>query len=204
MTATGLLVESSGEIRDSAGHMHILVDTDFVEEGELTIADEQHLVYGQGELTATLELASGEHVLRLQFANGAHFALEGEQYRDEITVVVEEDASAPSVRFVSPVDGAVVSPTFSVAMTATGLLVEPSGEIREGAGHMHILVDTDFVPAGDLIVADDQHLHYGKGELTTALELTPGEYVLRLQFANGAHFALEGEQYRDEITVTVK
>jgi hypothetical protein len=34
--------------------------------------------------------------------------------------------------------------------------------------------------------------------------LEPGEHVLRLQFANGAHIALDGPAYRDEITVTVK
>jgi hypothetical protein len=31
-----------------------------------------------------------------------------------------------------------------------------------------------------------------------------GVHTLRLQVANGAHIALEGEQYRDEITVTVR
>ena len=49
-------------------------------------------------------------------------------------------------------------------MAATGLVVEPSGEINEGAGHFHILVDTDFVPAGQVIPTDEQHLHYGKGQ----------------------------------------
>jgi len=39
--------------------------------------------------------------------------------------------------------------------------------------------------------------------LETTLTLKPGVHVLRLQFANGAHIALDGDQYRDEITVTV-
>jgi hypothetical protein len=114
-----------------------------------------------------------------------------------------QHASEPGVRFVRPLDGAVVSPTFEVEMAATGLTVEPAGEIREGAGHMHILVDTDFTPPGDVILTDEQHLHFGKAQLTTTLALEPGVHVLRLQFANGAHIALEGEQYRDTITVTV-
>ena len=57
-------------------------------------------------------------------------------------------------------------------MAATGLVVEPSGAINEGAGHFHILVDTDFVAAGQIIPTDEQHLHYGKGQLTASLELT--------------------------------
>ncbi|MCB0186627.1 MAG: DUF4399 domain-containing protein, partial [Caldilineaceae bacterium] len=58
--------------------------------------------------------------------------------------------------------------------------------------------------AGDVIITDDQHLHFGKGQAVTKLELTPGEHVLRLQFANGAHLALDGDEYQDEITITVQ
>ena len=34
-------------------------------------------------------------------------------------------------------------------MGASGLIVEAAGEIREGAGHMHILVDEEFVYPGE-------------------------------------------------------
>ncbi len=204
LAATGLVVEPSGEINDGAGHFHILVDTDFVAAGEVIPTDDQHLHYGKGQTTVSLELPPGEHTLRLQFADGTHTALEGEQFRDTITVIVEESAVAPTVRFAQPDDGATVSSPFEVAMEATGLVVEPSGEINDGAGHFHILVDTDFVAAGEVIPTDEQHLHYGKGQTIVSLELSPGGHTLRLQFADGAHTALEGEQYRDSITVTVE
>jgi hypothetical protein len=204
MAAAGLVVEPAGEIHEGAGHFHILVDTDFVPAGEVIITDEQHLHFGKGQLTTTLELEPGEHVLRLQFANGAHIALEGEQYQDTITVTVAGTSSAPGVRFVTPIDGATVPPTVTVVMTATGLTIEPAGEIHEDAGHFHILIDTDFVPAGEVIITDEQHLHFGKAQTQATLALTPGRHTLRLQFANGAHIALEGEQYQDEIAVTVE
>ena len=203
MEATGLVVEPSGEINGGAGHFHILVDTDFIAAGEVILTDEQHLHYGKGQTTVSIELAPGEHTLRLQFADGAHTALDGEAYRDTITVVVEEGAAAPSVRFAEPADGATVSSSFDVAMEATGLVVEPSGEINEGAGHFHILVDTEFIAAGEVILTDEQHLHYGKGQTTVSIELAPGEHTLRLQFADGAHIALEGDAYRDEIVIVV-
>ncbi|MCE7987774.1 MAG: DUF4399 domain-containing protein [Caldilinea sp. CFX5] len=203
MTATGLTVEPAGAINENAGHFHILVDTDFVEAGEVILNDEQHLHYGKGQYTTTLNLEPGEHVLRLQFANGAHIALDGPAYQDTITVTVAGSTAEPRVAFVTPVDGATVPPTFTVAMTATGLTVEPAGAINENAGHFHILVDTDFVEAGEVIINDKQHLHYGKGQHTTTLNLEPGEHVLRLQFANGAHIALDGPAYQDTITVTV-
>jgi hypothetical protein len=208
--ATGLIVEPAGEIHEGAGHMHILVDTDFTPPGEIILRDDQHRHLFRGELTTTLALTPGVHVLRLQFSDSAHVALDGEQYRDQITVTVASPVTGtaaaetqPGVRFVTPADGATVPPTVTVEMTATGLVVEPAGEIHEGAGHMHILLDTDFVPPGEIILTDDQHLHFGQGQLTTTLALTPGMHVLRLQFANGAHIALEGEQYQDQITVTV-
>ena len=212
MSATALLVEPAGNLQEGAGHFHILVDTPFVEAGEVIINDQQHLHFGKGQYTTTLGLEPGVHVLRLQFANGAHIALDGAAYRGIITVTVSADATAaapatiaePSVRFVTPVDDATVPAKFAVEMTATGFTVEPAGTIHQAAGHFHILVDTPFVEAGEVIINDQQHLHFGKGESTTTLELAPGRHVLRLQFANGAHIALTGAAYRDEITVTVK
>ncbi|MFN8486802.1 MAG: DUF4399 domain-containing protein [Caldilineaceae bacterium] len=203
MSATGLTVEKAGQIHPNAGHMHILVDTDFVPAGDVIINDAQHLHFGKGQLTTPITLTPGIHVLHLQFANGAHVALDGPQYRDTITVTVATTTTQAGVRFVEPQNGAVIPPHTTVTMAATGLTVEKAGDIHPNAGHMHILVDTDFVPAGDVIINDAQHLHFGKGQLTTPITLTPGIHVLHLQFANGAHVALDGPQYRDTITVTV-
>ena len=204
MTATGLIVEPSGEVNDDAGHFHILVDTDFVPAGEIIPTDEKHLHYGQGQTSVSLELEPGEHTLRLQFADGLHTALDGDQYRDTIAIIVEVGDESPSVGFGIPADGETVTSPFAVAMQATGLVVEPSGEVNEGAGHFHILVNTDFTPAGEIIPTDDRHLHYGQGQTIATLDLGPGEHTLRLQFADGLHTALEGDQYRDTITVTVE
>jgi len=111
----------------------------------------------------------------------------------------------PSVNFDEPSDGATVPTTFTVIMQAENLTVEPAGEINENAGHFHILIDADFVAEGEVVPSDEQHLHFGDGSTEAELTLEPGTYTLRLQFANGAHEALvgEGNQYLDEITVTV-
>jgi hypothetical protein len=203
MGAAGLAVEPAGEIHEGAGHMHILVDEDFVDAGQVILTTDTMIHFGQGQLTTTLDLDPGVHTLRLQFANGAHIALDGDEYRDEITVTVAAPQE-PSVFFVSPADGEVVTSPLDVEMGATGLTVEPAGDIHEGAGHMHILVDEDFVPPGEVILTTDAMIHFGQGQLTTTLDLEPGVHTLRLQFANGAHIALDGDQYRDEITVTVQ
>lgn len=120
-----------------------------------------------------------------------------------LRVVFDKPLNAEGVHFVTPQDGDTVPPTFDVEMSAEGILIEPAGEIHAGAGHFHILVDTDFLAPGELIPFDEQHLHFGQGQFTTTLELEPGVHVLRLQVANGAHQALDSSQYQDEITITV-
>lgn len=113
------------------------------------------------------------------------------------------DDDDPYVFFDSIEDNETVPTTFTVNMGAEGLTVEPAGEINEGAGHFHILIDTDFIEAGEIIPNDEQHRHFGDGSTQTELTLEAGTHILRLQFANGAHQALEGSQYRDEITINV-
>lgn len=198
----GVEVQAAGAVQEGAGHLHILVDEDFVEAGQGMPADAGHLHLGDGSAETELVLTPGSHVLRLQFANGAHIALAGDQYRDEIYVNVVDRAPEESVRFAMPTDGAVVPLTFDVVMAASGLSVQPSGAVVEDSGHLHLLIDQDFVAAGEIIPEDETHLHFGEGQLTGTVTLEPGEHTLRLQFADGEHRALEGDQYRAEITVT--
>lgn len=113
------------------------------------------------------------------------------------------DTGSIDVHFVSPADGARLNSPVEVEMAAEGVEVVPAGTMREGTGHMHILVDAPFVLPGNVIPSDDQHIHYGDGSTTATLVLPPGEHVLRLQLADGAHRAFEGGEYRDVITVEV-
>ena len=173
--------------------------------GELIPADDTHIHFGKAQLTTTLTLEPGSYLLRLQLADGTHRALAGDQSRAEVEIIVAEDAPAEQVMFVKPADGATVLAPFLVGWAASGLIIETAGNlIRPQAGHLHLLVNEEFVPAGEAIVMDETHLHFGKGQTNTELSLEPGEYTLRLQMANGAHIAQDGPQYQDEITVTVK
>jgi hypothetical protein len=205
MAATGLSVQPSGAVSENAGHFHLLIDEPFVAAGEVIPSDATHIHFGKAQLTTTLTLEPGTHLLRLQFADGAHHALAGDQYRAEAQVIVDENAPAEQVMFVKPADGATVTSPFLVGWAASGLIIEAAGKsIRPEGGHLHLLVDEDFIPGGEAIPMDETHLHFGKGQTSTELTLEPGEHVLRLQMANGAHIAQDGPQYQDEITVTVK
>jgi hypothetical protein len=205
MSATGLVVEPPADIQEGVGHLHILVDTNFIPAGAVIPSgeeDEQHIHLQDGSTGASILLSPGSHTLRLQFANSLDSALQGDQYRDEITVNVEFGRGAQQVMFAEPLDGDTVPETFTVKTAAVGIPVEPAGVVREGAGHMHILVNEDFVL--EVIPRDETHIHLDEGQLSTELSLEPGTYSLRLQMANGSQQAIEGDQYRDAITITVE
>jgi hypothetical protein len=115
-------------------------------------------------------------------------------------VVLTTCAGGPSVSIAAPEDGATVESPFSVSMEADGFTIEPAGDVRQGAGHFHLMVDASCVPRGQTIPEDGNHLHFGDGSTQTELDLPPGEHTLCLQAGDGGHAALE---LTDEITVTV-
>ena len=110
----------------------------------------------------------------------------------------------PRVSFSSPADGATVTGPVHVTLAAENFTVEPAGEVKPGAGHLHIMVDTACLAAGEVITKDDTHLHYGQGQLEADLELAPGAHTLCLQAADGAHTALAGHGMTQQITITVE
>jgi Domain of unknown function (DUF4399) len=113
----------------------------------------------------------------------------------------EDDAAAPaSVSITAPEDGATVEPTFTVSMTAEGLTIEPAGDVVEGSGHFHLIVDADCLPPGEQIPADETHIHLADGASETELTLPTGDHTLCLQAGDGQHSALG---LTDEITVRV-
>ena len=116
----------------------------------------------------------------------------------------EESSSEVKVAFDSPKDGETVSSPVQVIMSAQNFTVEEAGEVKDGAGHMHIMIDTPCIAAGEVIPKDDNHRHFGDGSTETELELEPGQYKLCLQAADGAHVALEGEGTTHTISVTVE
>ncbi|MDX1663412.1 MAG: DUF4399 domain-containing protein [Candidatus Promineifilaceae bacterium] len=113
-------------------------------------------------------------------------------------------ADTPRVFFAEPANEAAVASPVTVRMGAESFVVEPAGEVREGAGHLHIMVDTPCVAAGEAVPKDEAHLHFGQGQTEATLELDAGTHTLCLQAADGAHVALEGPGMTQELTVTVE
>ena len=112
-------------------------------------------------------------------------------------------AYAQSVSFVEPADGATVTSPFKVKFAVAGMQVRPAGDMAPDTGHHHLLINGDGIQAGQAIPADEQHLHFGKGQTETEVRLAPGKYRLTMQFANGAHESY-GPALSQTIGVTVR
>jgi hypothetical protein len=118
---------------------------------------------------------------------------------------VAATTSEPRVFFVEPTHQTEVSSPVTLKFGAANFTVEAAGgAIQPGHGHLHVMVDTDCISAGQGIPQDETHLHFGKGQLETQLELPPGEHTLCLQAADGNHVALEGAGMTNQITVIVQ
>ncbi len=113
------------------------------------------------------------------------------------------EEAAAEVFFKNLKNGDTVSSPVKVEMGVRGMEVKPAGEIVAGTGHHHILINQGAMSSGKVIPNDETHRHYGKGQTEAELELTPGEYKLTLQFANGAHESY-GEALSASVNITVE
>jgi Domain of unknown function (DUF4399) len=72
-----------------------------------------------------------------------------------------------------------------------------------GTGHFHVNVDSQEFPAGQVIPFDDQHYHFGKGQMQADIQLPSGPHKVELQFANAVHESY-GSEYRSSVNLIVK
>jgi len=118
-------------------------------------------------------------------------------------MICSQQAFAANVEFTQPEDGAVVSQDVKVVMAVHGMQVHKAGELIEGTGHHHLIIDGAFVPGGEVVAKDATHRHFGKGQTETTIHLTPGKHSLTLQFADGHHQSY-GEPWSKTIAIRVK
>lgn len=120
---------------------------------------------------------------------------------DDATLTASTTTTAkpagPSVKLTV---GDKTSGAVDFSMTASGITIEPAGEVHEHAGHFHLIADHGCHPVGTVIPKDADHVHLGKGQMEGKIYLAPGEHKLCLQVGDGAHTALN---ITDTKTVTV-
>lgn len=109
------------------------------------------------------------------------------------------------VSIVSPEDGGTVPQTFKVKFAVENVALAPAGDTTKNTGHHHLLIDAkEVVPAGTVIPADANHVHFGKAQTETELTLTPGKHTLQLELGDMSHMAFDPPVVSKQITVNVK
>ena len=122
----------------------------------------------------------------------------------------KEDAAPKAVEptgkvfFANLKDGQTISQDFKVQFGLEGMTVKKAGDAEDKkSGHHHLLINQDAIASGQVIPADENHLHFGQAQTEAQLKLKPGTYKLTLQFADGAHRSY-GEKLSATVKVTVK
>ncbi|HEY0684249.1 MAG TPA: DUF4399 domain-containing protein [Steroidobacter sp.] len=108
------------------------------------------------------------------------------------------------VYFIAPADGATVSGPVTVKFGLKGMGIAPAGITFDNTGHHHLIIDADLPPVGAPIPTDAQHVHFGKGQTETTLDLKPGKHTLQLLLGDFGHIPHDPVVASKKITITVK
>ncbi len=142
----------------------------------------------------------------LAFASCNPSAKEGDEAKTESktekTATTTNTTTAKGVYFVNLKEGDQVKSPVIIQMGVNGMEVEAAGNMNEGKGHHHIIIDGTFEPKGTMVPKDETHLHFGQGQIVDTLPLSPGKHTLTLQFANGMHESY-GEEWSKTIAINV-
>ena len=107
--------------------------------------------------------------------------------------------------FIEPKDGATLNGPVKIVFGLSGMGVAPVGIDFPDSGHHHLLVDLENLPnLLKPIPADKNHIHFGKGQTQTVLELSKGKRTLQLLMGNYLHIPHKEPVISDKITIFVE
>ena len=136
------------------------------------------------------------HVL-LAFATGIGFAIAADLPRSP----APKDAE---LYIISPKENETVTSPVTVRFGLRGMGIAPAGVAMESTGHHHLLIDTDPPLLSLPVPADDNHVHFGKGQTEAVVKLAPGRHSLQLLLADHLHIPHDPPVMSKPITITVK
>lgn len=113
-------------------------------------------------------------------------------------------ATKARVFIIEPADGATVKSPFKVKFGIEGKEVAPAGTDQPNTGHHHLLINSSLEDYASPIPADENHIHFGKGQTETELSLAAGKHTLQLILGDGNHVPHNPAIESDVITITVE
>ena len=121
--------------------------------------------------------------------------------------------SAPGARqyFVNLESGDVLSSPLKVIFGLSGMGVAPAGVEMDNTGHHHLLINRPPLGEGEdgdeefenALIADENNLHFGKGQTETIIKLAPGQHTLQLVLGDANHIPHDPPVMSAVITIIV-
>ena len=116
------------------------------------------------------------------------------------------------VYFENIANGDTVSAPVKVVFGLSGMDIAPAGTEADNSGHHHLLIDRapfgegpeDAEMLENGVYADEHHVHFGKGQTETTLDLTPGDHTLQLLMGDLNHAPHDAPVMSEVITITVE
>jgi hypothetical protein len=116
------------------------------------------------------------------------------------------------VFFVGIADGDTVKSPVKVSFGIEGMIVAPAGTDEANTGHHHLFIDRPALGEGPdgadeldaNILADDNNVHFGKGQTETTVELAPGSHTLQLVLGDKDHIPHNPPVASEVITISVE
>jgi len=107
--------------------------------------------------------------------------------------------------FIKPSNGEEITSPFIVEFGISGMDIVPAGVDKPMSGHHHLLINVKKLPnMKSPIPADNNHLHFGKGQTQTQLNLPSGKHTLQLLLGDYMHIPHEKPIISDKIEIIVK
>lgn len=106
--------------------------------------------------------------------------------------------------FISPADGATVENPVIIKFGLKDMGIAPAGIEVKNTGHHHLVIDSGLPAFDQPVPADDQHLHFGKGQTETELKLAPGAHTLQLLLGDFNHVPHQPPVVSQKIKILVK
>ena len=84
-------------------------------------------------------------------------------------------------------DGDSLTSPINIGFGVRGYKVGSAGDVGKRMGHHHQLINRNSIAEGVVIPNENNHKHFGGGETQPELNLSPGSFVVTLQFADRLH-----------------
>jgi hypothetical protein len=111
-------------------------------------------------------------------------------------------SSSASVYFITPLDGESVSDNVTVRFGLENFGVAPAGIQINQTGHHHLIIDADLPPLDQPIPANNNYVHFGKGQTEVEIDLSKGTHTLQLLLGDFRHIPHNPPIYSKKIQIT--